>query len=90
MQTQLRLLHTWDQQLWAVLPSVRVTRVAVLAAFSLGILWAGSVTLSKVAGSLPLAASDPSRERRLRRWLARRAPHDRLATGPPGALAADP
>jgi hypothetical protein len=33
-------------------------------------LWANSVTVLKVAAALPLAASDPSTERRLRRFLA--------------------
>jgi hypothetical protein len=59
----------------ALLPGGRATRAAALAAFSLGLLWAGSVTLLAVARALPLGAAAASAERRLRRWLAnRRAP----------------
>jgi hypothetical protein len=54
----------------ALLPTVRVTRVRVLTLFVLGVLWAGTVTLLEVAAALPLPATDPSTERRLRRWLA--------------------
>jgi len=54
----------------ALLPMVRVTRVRVLTLFVLGVLWAGSVTLLEVAAALLVAATDPSTERRLRRWLA--------------------
>lgn len=70
MQTRLRLLHTWQRQLRLLLPTVRATRVAVLALLSLGILWAGAVGLPRVAAALPLPVADPSTERRLRRWLA--------------------
>jgi hypothetical protein len=70
MQTRLRLLHDWGRQVRALLPGVRATRATALALFALGALWAGNVTLLKVAAALPLAAADPSTERRLRRWLA--------------------
>lgn len=70
MQTRIRLLHDWTRQVRALLPGVRASRTAVLAVFALGMLWAGSVTLLRVAAVLPLAATDPSTERRLRRWLA--------------------
>lgn len=73
MQTRLRLWHTWQEQLHQLLPGVRRTRTANLALFVLGLLWAGSVTLSRVAASLPLVATDLSRQRRLRRWLANSA-----------------
>lgn len=72
MQTRRQLWHQWERQLQALLPHVRVTRIRPLALLSLGILWAGSVTLLQVAASLPLATRDLSRERRLRRWLANR------------------
>lgn len=49
-----------------------MTRVTPLALLALGMLWAGNVTLLKVAAELPLPATDPSIERRLRRWLANR------------------
>jgi hypothetical protein len=70
MQTRLRLLHDWTRQVEGLLPAARATRARTLAAFALGVVWAGSVTLLKVAAALPLGATDPSPERRLRRWLA--------------------
>lgn len=73
MQTRLKMLHDWNHQLRALLPGVRSTRVDALALFTLGVLWASSVTLLKVASGLPLPARDMSTERRLRRWLANRA-----------------
>jgi len=57
------------RQMEALLPEARATRVRVLALFAAGVLWANSVTLLKVAAALPLAATDPSTERRLRRFL---------------------
>ena len=70
MPIRLKLLHDWDQQLHSLLPGVRSTRVQVLALFSLGLLWAGNVTLLRIAHALPLQCSASSTERRLRRWLA--------------------
>jgi hypothetical protein len=72
MQTRLKLLQDWRQQLQALLPGIRATRVATFAAFTLGLLWAGTATLLKVAHALPLGVVDLSTERRLRRWLANR------------------
>ncbi|MDP9383160.1 MAG: hypothetical protein M3Q29_24065 [Chloroflexota bacterium] len=66
----LKLMHEWNQQLHALLPGVRSSRVDVLALFTLGVLWSGSVTLLKVVSRLPLVVKDMSTERRLRRWLA--------------------
>src|SRR5919202_2836993 len=70
MQARLKLLQDWRHELRALLPGARATRVATLAAFALGVLWAGSVGLLAVAQALPLPAADMSTERRLRRWLA--------------------
>lgn len=70
MSTRVRLLHEWMRQVEALLPAARVTRSRVLALFAAGVLWATSVTLLKVAATLPVAATDPSLERRLRRFLA--------------------
>jgi hypothetical protein len=70
MQTRLRWLPTWQAQLRTLLPAARATRTKVLALLRLGILWAGSVRLPRVAAALPLPVADPSTERRLRRWLA--------------------
>jgi hypothetical protein len=70
MPTRMQVLHAWTRQRQSLLPAVHATRAATLALFSLGILWSGTVTLLKVAAALPLAACDPSTERRLRRFLA--------------------
>jgi hypothetical protein len=70
MQTRLRLLHDWHQQLRALLPTIRAPRVRTLALFTLGLVWAGTVSLPRIALALPLPATAPSTERRLRRWLA--------------------
>jgi hypothetical protein len=71
--TRLGLLHAWMRQVEALLPTVRVTRVRVLALFALGMIWAETVRLHRVAAALPLAVRVPSRERRLRRFLANSA-----------------
>jgi hypothetical protein len=70
MQTRLQLLHSWTRQLQQLLPTLRVTRVRVLALWSLGLLWAETCAVGRVAASLPLVVRDQSTERRLRRWLA--------------------
>jgi len=70
MQPRLRLWHTLHAQVAALLPTVRVTQVRVLSLFVLGVLWAGTVSLLAVAATLPVRATDPSSERRRRRWLA--------------------
>ena len=70
MSPRLRLLHTWTDQVIAVLPAVRVTHVRPLALFVLGMLWSGQVHLRAIAAALPLAVADASSERRLQRWLA--------------------
>jgi hypothetical protein len=70
MQTRLQLLHSWTSQLQQLLPTTRLTQVRVLALFSLGLLWAESTTLLRIAARLPLAVQDLSTEKRLRRWLA--------------------
>lgn len=70
MQTRLQLLHSWTTQLQQLLPTVRVTRVRVLALFSLALCWTESTALIRLAANLPLPATDLSTDRRLRRWLA--------------------
>lgn len=44
--------------------------MATLALLSLGLLWAERVTLLKVVATWPVTATDLSRVRRVRRWLA--------------------
>lgn len=70
MSSRVEVLHAWVRQVESLLPEARVTRVRVLAVFAAGVLWAGSVTLLKVAAALPLPAADPSTERRFKRFLA--------------------
>jgi Transposase DDE domain len=70
MSTRCQVLHAWTRQVQRLLPTVHATRAATLAAFALGILWSGTVTLLHVAAALPLPASDASSERRWRRFLA--------------------
>jgi hypothetical protein len=70
VSARLRLLHAWMTQVDAMLPAVRVTRCRVLALFALGMLWAETVRLHRVAAAVPLAVRVPSTERRLRRFLA--------------------
>lgn len=78
MSSRLTVLHTVAAQLRQLLPAVRATRITPLALLVLGLLWAGTVSLPRIAASLPLAARLPSRERRLRRWLA----NGQVAVGP--------
>ena len=70
MPTRRQVLPAWTRQGQTLLPTVHATRAATLAAFALGMLWGGTVTLLKVAAALPLAATDASIERRWRRFLA--------------------
>jgi hypothetical protein len=69
VSSRVKVLHAWMRQVESVLPDERATRCRVLALFAAGIVWAGSVTLLKVAAALPLLAADPSTERRLKRFL---------------------
>ena len=70
MTSRRRLWHTWDAQLRALLPQLRVTRVRVLALFVLGTLGSGQLALLRIAATLPLTARDVSIERRFQRFLA--------------------
>src|SRR4051794_23022528 len=75
VQTRLRLLHSWQAELTRLLPEVRATQRRGFALLVTGLLWAGTVNLSRIAAELPLQATIPSSERRLRRWLANAAIH---------------
>lgn len=70
MPPRLQLLHSWTDQLHALVPHLRVTRLRVLALFALGLVWAETTALGRIAASLPLPVQDLSTERRLRRFLA--------------------
>jgi hypothetical protein len=71
VSARLGLLHAWMAQVAALLPAARVTRGRGLALFALGMIWAETVRVHRVAAALPLPARVPSRERRLRRFLAK-------------------
>ena len=91
MSARLGVLHAWIAQLHALLPEARVTRVRGLALFSVGMIWAGTVRVNRVAAALPLGVRVPSTERRLRRFLANPARDRRdvvaaAAAAPAGAL----
>jgi hypothetical protein len=73
MQTHQRLLHTWQAELARLLPEVRATQRRGFGLLVAGLLWAGTVNLTRIATELPLAATVPSIDRRLRRWLANEA-----------------
>jgi hypothetical protein len=73
VQTRLRLLHTWQADLDRLLPDLRATQRRGFGLLVAGLLWAGSVNLTRVAAELPLTATLPSIDRRLRRWLANAA-----------------
>ena len=70
VSSRLQLLHAWIAQITALLPGERVTRGRVLALFALGMVWADTVRVHRVAAALPLGVRVPSVERRLRRFLA--------------------
>ena len=70
MSSRLALLHDWTAQVVRLLPGERVTRCRVLALFALGVGWAGTVRVNRVAAALPLGVRVLSTERRLRRFLA--------------------
>jgi hypothetical protein len=70
MQARSRLLHAWTQQVVTLLVGIRVTQARTLAAFSLGLIWAGCATLPRIARTVPGPARGESVERRLRRYLA--------------------
>lgn len=75
MASKRSVFHTFTAQLRAVLPDLRATRTTTLALLILGLLWAESVSLPRIAATLPLPAQDSSLERRLRRLLANTALH---------------
>lgn len=72
MSRRMGVLHEWTRQLQQVLPGERITRIRVLALFSVGMIWAGTVRLNRTAAALPLGVQLASTERRLRRFLANR------------------
>jgi hypothetical protein len=70
VSSRMRLLHEWIAQLHALLPEERITRCRALALFALGMGWAGTVRVNRIAAALPLGVRVLSTERRLRRFLA--------------------
>lgn len=70
MPMRQQLLHRWTTQLQGLVPIARITRLRTWAQLSLGLLWCGQIALLKIAATVPGAATDPSRVRAFRRWLA--------------------
>lgn len=73
MSPRLAIVQKVAHHLQQVLPGMRVTRTRTLAVLILGLLWAGVVSLPRIAAVLPGSSHPASRERRLRRWLANEA-----------------
>ena len=69
MSTRASVFHDVTTQLGALLPAVRVTRSRTLGWLVFGLIWSGSVSLTAVAGQIPLWIQTASAEQRLRRWL---------------------
>jgi hypothetical protein len=70
MPTRRQLLHSWTTQLQGLVPIARITRLRTWAQLSLGLLWSGQIALLKIAATVPGPATDLSRVRDFRRWLA--------------------
>ena len=70
MSSRPAIVQRLVDQVHTLLPALRITRVRTLAVLVCGLLWAESVALPRIAAEVPGTATDPSRERRLRRWLA--------------------
>ncbi len=72
MDASATVWRAWAQQVKALLPQVQGHRTQTLALFVLGVIWAGSLRLPKIAESLLAisSAKAPSLERRLARFLA--------------------
>jgi hypothetical protein len=65
--------HSLFRQIRQLHPEERVTRVRTLSWLMVGMLWARSVHLSRIANHLFGQAQKTSKEQRLRRWLKNRA-----------------
>lgn len=70
MPTRLQLLHRWTTQLQGLVLIARITQLRTWAALSLGLAWSGEIALLKIAATVPGSATDLSRVRAFRRWLA--------------------
>lgn len=64
-----RLLHRWQAQLEELLSGMDPRRTRVFATLVLGLMWAGSVSLPRIAAAAAGAPRDRSRERALSRWV---------------------
>lgn len=69
MRSRLQVWHAFDRQLSILLPDVHRARLHVLALLTLGMLWAETVTLPRIARTLPLGVKRVSTEKRLARFL---------------------
>lgn len=64
-----QLYHTWLIQIRQLRPNERITRVRIFAWMATGIFLCRSVHLSYIAGKIPGTATNPSKTRRLSRFL---------------------
>ncbi len=69
MQSRLNLYHTISTEWKSACPQVRITQIQGVVRFMLGIVWAKSVALPKIAEAFPAAAQKASVEIQLRRFL---------------------
>ena len=65
--------HSLFRQIRQLRPEERITRLRTLTWLMVGILWARSVHLSRIANHMLGPAQRTSKEQRLRRWLKNRA-----------------
>jgi hypothetical protein len=69
MRSRLQLWHAFDDLLHALLPGIHRARLHSLALLTLGLLWAESVAIPRIAATLPLSVRRASMEKRLTRFL---------------------
>ena len=60
MPSRLHVWHAFDRQLRSLLPRVNRAHLHVFALLTLGLLWAESVTLPRIARTLPLGVKRAS------------------------------
>ncbi|HWI57248.1 MAG TPA: transposase [Bacillota bacterium] len=65
-----KVLYHWGRSVGKAFPHLSKPQVFVLAAFSLGVAWAKSCSLSRIAQSLAILGTLPTVERRLQRFLS--------------------
>ena len=77
-----RIYHTWLERIRQLRPQERITRLRNFAWILAGMWASRSVHLSKIASKIPGRATNPSKTRRIRRFLDNRAVRVRDWYGP--------